>query len=87
MGTHMKTTVEIADALLAEARQEAEREGTTLRALLEDGLRRVLADRAKARGKPFRLRDASVNGKGLQPGIREGDWDSIRERLYEGHGA
>jgi hypothetical protein len=83
----MKTTVEISEALLAAARQEAEREGTTLRALLEDGLRRVLADRNKARGKPFRLRDASVGGKGLQPGVREGDWASMRDRVYEGHGS
>ena len=70
----MKTTVEIADMLWVEACDEAEREGTTPQALLEDGLRRVLADRAKMREKPFRLRDASVNGNGLQAGIREGDW-------------
>lgn len=85
MGTHMKTTVEISEALLAAAKKEAEREGTTLRALLEDGLRRVLADRTKARSKPFRLPDASVGGKGLQPGVSD-DWGAMRERVYEGRG-
>ena len=39
MGTHMKTTIELADGLLADARRVAAEEGTTLRALLEEGLR------------------------------------------------
>jgi hypothetical protein len=34
----MKTTVEISDSLLREARKLARREGTTLRALVEQGL-------------------------------------------------
>jgi len=35
----MKTTIDIADPLLDEARKLAAREGTTLRALVERGLR------------------------------------------------
>jgi Bacterial antitoxin of type II TA system, VapB len=35
----MKTTIDIADALLEEARQAAEASRTTLRALVEAGLR------------------------------------------------
>jgi len=38
----MKTTVEIRDDLLAQAKQHALREGTTLRDLLEHGLRLAL---------------------------------------------
>lgn len=81
----MKTTVEIADALLADARRAAEKHGTTVRALIEEGLRLVL----KSRGRPesFRLRRGSFKGKGLQPGVQEGDWEEIRRRIYEGHGA
>jgi len=68
----MKTTVEISDALFAEARREVERADVTLRELIEAGLRRVLEERKRLRGKPFKLRDASVGGKGLAPGYREG---------------
>ncbi len=85
MGTHMKTTIEIADGLLKQAKAVAQREGTTLRALVEAGLRAVLKDQ---RDRPrFRLRDASFTGNGVRPGFEEGDWDAIRDALYEGRGA
>ena len=85
MVTHMKTTVELPDPLLTAAKAAAAREKTTLRALIEEGLRLVLA-RRKARTK-FRIRDASVDGAGLQPDIREGDWAVLRDRIYEGRGS
>lgn len=81
----MKTTVEIADALLEEAKQVASNEETTLRKLVEEGLRRALADRK--RPSKFHLRRASFKGKGLQPGIAAGSWERIRDLLYEGRGA
>lgn len=84
MGTHMKTTVEIAEALLRAARRRAAERGTTLRAVIEEGLRRIVADEPAAR--PFRLRDASVKGRGLQRGVRAGDWATIRGLAYEGRG-
>src|SRR5215218_5709383 len=40
----MKTTLDISDPLLREARKVAARQGTTLRALVELGLRRILAE-------------------------------------------
>ena len=84
MVARMKTTVEISDALADEAKAVAAREKTTLRALIEAGLRQVLRERRrKAR---FRLRDASFRGRGLQPEFREGDWQRIREAAYEGRG-
>ncbi len=36
---HMRTTVRLDDGLLDQARREAERRGTTLTALIEEGLR------------------------------------------------
>jgi hypothetical protein len=78
----MKTTIEIADAIGEQARQVAEREGTTLRALVEEGLRRVLRDRAQPRR--FTLRSASYKGRGLNPALADAGWDRLRELAYEG---
>ena len=84
MVAHMKTTVEIAEPLLREAKEVAAREGTTLRELIEAGLRRTIDER---RGEPsFRLRRASFKGKGLQAHVPEGDWEALRELAYEGRG-
>ena len=84
MVSHMKTTVEIADPLLAAAKREAALRGTTVRALIEAGLRRVLDEREHS--APFRLRDVSFGGDGLTPEFEEGGWQRIRDAIYEGHG-
>lgn len=76
----MKTTIEIADPLLKAARQAARRDGTTVRALVEQGLRLALEERRRA--PAFRLRDASVAGRGLQPGAEGLSWDALRELAY-----
>ena len=82
--SRMKTTVEIPDPLAEEAKALARREKTTLRALIEAGLRHVVRDRL--RRARFQLRDASFGGRGLQPDFRDGDWQRIREAAYEDHG-
>lgn len=69
----VKTTVEISDPLFEAARAEAQRTGSTLRDLIETGLRKVLDERRKARSQPFRLRDGSVGGEGPHPGVRIDD--------------
>ena len=81
----MKTTIEISDDLLRRAKACAVSENTTLRALVERGLRQVLKGRHR-RGK-FRLRDASVGGDGLQGNFEGADWAAIREAAYEGRGS
>lgn len=85
MASHMKTTIQIPDNLFEEARRIAEREHTTLKALVEQGLRRTLAER-KRRGT-FRLRKASFKGKGLQAPVAGLTWEQLREMSYEGRGA
>ncbi len=81
----MKTTLEISDPLLRDARKIAARDGTTLRALVEQGLRRVVASKKK-RGSGFRLRKVTFRGRGLRPELRDAGWDKIRELIYKGHG-
>jgi hypothetical protein len=62
MGTHMKTTVELSDALFESAKQVARQNKTTMRALIEEGLRKVIADVKVSKRTAFKLRDASVKG-------------------------
>jgi hypothetical protein len=81
----MKTTVDIPDSLLEDAKQVAARERTTIKALIVEGLRRMLQDRK--RPAPFRLRKATFKGQGLQPGVSDGSWERIREMTYEGRGS
>ena len=76
----MKTTIEIADPLLKAAQQAARRDGTTVRALVEHGLRLALEERR--RSPPFALRDASVDGRGLQPGAEGLSWEELRSLAY-----
>lgn len=80
----MKTTLDISDALLRDARKLAAREGTTLRALVEQGLRQVVAE--KKRKPTFRLRKASFKGDGLRPELEDAGWDRLRDLVYEGRG-
>jgi Arc/MetJ family transcription regulator len=61
----MKTTIEVSDALFASAKRLAQQRQTTMRALVEDGLRRVLSE-SKVKAKPaFKLEDLSVRGKSV----------------------
>ena len=80
----MKTTVYIPDSLLEEARKIAKQEGTTIKALIEEGLRRTIDDRKR---KPtFRLRKATFKGKGVQPDAAGASWEKIREMSYGDRG-
>lgn len=54
MGTHMKTTIEIADDVLVRAKRQAQREGKTLREVVEEALRPD-ADWESLRGTICRL--------------------------------
>lgn len=85
--THMKTTVEIAEDLFARTREVARREGTTLRALIEEGLRTALAGRELEQTEPYHWPDLSVDGDGLFPELAEGSWEPFRDRIYAGRGA
>lgn len=81
----MKTTVEIPDALLEDAKRLAARERTTVKSLIVEGLRRLLSARQKT--GPFRLRKVTFRGDGLQAHLADAPWERIRDMGYEGRGA
>lgn len=58
----MKTTLELSDVLFNDLKALAQSKQTTMRALVEDGLRRVLADAKTAKPPVFTLRNGSVGG-------------------------
>jgi len=80
----MKTTIDLAPGLLQAAKDRAARDGTTLRALVETGLRRVLEERSGP--GDFSLRDASCGGAGLQPEFRDAGWEAVRRAAYDERG-
>lgn len=80
----MKTTIEISDPLLIQAKRLAARQGTTLRSLIEQGLRQVVEN--KPHTAEFRLRRATFKGDGLQADLRGAGWERVRAMIYEDHG-
>jgi Arc/MetJ family transcription regulator len=80
MVAHMKTTIDIADAVLTRAKQQARLEHTTLRDVVEQALRQHLAT-PEAHGT-FRLKRHPFRGKGRQSGVAEGEWHSVRDLIY-----
>jgi hypothetical protein len=81
MVAHMKTTVDIADDLLLRAKQAAEASHTTLRSLIEEGLREVLGRKSAAGSPP--IKPVTFRGTGLQPEFRGKGWDAIRDAIYD----
>lgn len=63
----MRTTINIDDALLAEAKQVAARTGRSLTAVVEDALRESLRRRSSHVRQPVEL--PTFGEGGLQPGV------------------
>ncbi len=81
----MKTTVELPDNLLREAKRIALRERTTIRALIERGLRSVISGQRPS--SRFTLRKAGFRGDGLVAGRSLRDWETIRDLSYSERGS
>ena len=85
MGAHMKTTLDIADAVFEGTRALARARGQTLREVVETALRSYLQAQQRPTSK-FTLPDASVDGTGLHPDAAGRNWGDILEKSYEGRG-
>ena len=79
----MKTTVEISDTLFEQLKKRAQRDGSSMRELIEAALQRFLSPAPKGR-KPYKLKDGSFKGDGVVEGVDS--WDKIRDMAYEGRG-
>jgi hypothetical protein len=78
----MRTSVEISPALLKRVRALMKRRGTTLRALIEEGLERMLKDPEAEGG--MQLRDAAFKGPlGFAPGVTAHDLPRLLAEMNE----
>lgn len=84
MVTHMKTTVDISDDLMLRAKQAAVTSGTSVRRLIEQGLREVLARHGAEPTK--RVNPVTFRGNGLRAEFRGRGWDAVRDAIYEERG-
>jgi hypothetical protein len=84
MGAHMKTTIEITDDLLTRAKRIAQRDGTTLRELVEDGLRRTLREREQPVKRELKPLPTMGGGWLLPPydklGLTQAIYDDYEDR-------
>lgn len=87
MVSHMKTTIEIPDAVLRDTRKVMHRDGVTMKHLVESALRHYLAGECASIKREFRLRKATFRGKGLRPEIEDAAWERVRAMVYKGRGA
>ena len=76
----MKTTIELPDPLFAQARRYAGAHKMTMKSLIEQGLRKVMAE--KKTEKPFKLRDGSVTGNGMTPEYQNATWEEKLQMIY-----
>jgi hypothetical protein len=73
----MRTTVRLEDGLMTQAKREAERRGETLTALIEQGLRMVLAQTRPQRHREPVMLPVSEAGGGVLPGVDLNDSSAL----------
>ena len=81
MSRHMRTTIRLDDSLLQQAKEAAEQRGETLTALIEQGLRLLLAgSRRRHRRKRLKLPVSRVGG-GTLPGVDLSNSAALLDRM------
>jgi hypothetical protein len=80
----MKTTIELPDDLLERGKAVARRENSTLKALIEEGLRLALRARTRKRVAPFAVQP--FQGDGLSAEFTGAGWEKVRDEIYRDRG-
>ena len=76
----MKITIRIDDQLLSEVKKLADQRGQTMTAVIEEALRRMLAEPPQVSAQlPVEL--ITVSGNGLQPGVDLDDSADLLELM------
>ena len=82
----MKTTIELPDDLLERGKAVARRENSTLKALIEEGLRLALRERTRSRKRAAPFAVQPFQGDGLSPDFAGAGWEKIRDEIYHDRG-
>ncbi len=84
----MKTSIEIGDSLFVKAKKLAKQKRISLRALIEEGLRHVIANKEKDKNAP-QSKILTFGGDGLtdEYKLRGLNWETLRDEIYRGHGS
>lgn len=77
----MRTTVRLDETLMKKARSEAARRGTTLTALIEKGLRLVLAEPVRATARRHVDLPVCSREGGTLPGVDLGNTADLLDRM------
>jgi hypothetical protein len=80
----MKTTIDLSDNLFVRARQLAQKENKTLRALVEEGLALALVEHERRRTP--KIKPVVFGGQGLSGEFRQAPWQRLREVVYPKRG-
>lgn len=79
----MRTSVEITDSLYEQARELAHRRNSTLRELIERGLRKVVREEQDDRvDKKFKLRNITYGKGGLKDEFKDASWEEQLEVIH-----
>jgi len=77
----VRTTLNLDDQLMRQAKEEAARSGRTLTSVVEDALREALSRRAAAPVEPYQVRPFA--GSGLCPGVDLNDSAALLDLMDE----
>lgn len=85
MASHMKTTVQISDVLLADVHKIAAKRKTTFKALVDEGLRHIVESEQNEKTQ-LKLKDFSYGDPNAPWPLEGKSWEEIRTIIYEGRG-
>lgn len=81
MSRHIRTTVRLDDSLLRQAKQAAQERGETLTAIIEQGLRLMLANAQKRPSRKRLTLPVSRVGGGTLPGVDLSNSAAVLDRM------
>jgi hypothetical protein len=81
----MKTTIEISDSILRQAKKLVREQNVTLSSLIEEGLSKVIEERSDRSN--IRVTPVVFDGKGLTADFQCASWERIRDAAYTGSGS
>ena len=81
----MKTTIEISDSILRQAKKLVREQNVTLSSLIEEGLSKVIEERSDRSN--IRVTPVVFDGKGLTADFQCVRWERIRDAAYTGSGS